>query len=100
MSEQRQKTLKIEELMDTMSSLKSQKEKLDAEADRWAEERDTLNDQFRVFREQIFELKRTRDEINEKVREQKQQREETRAEIRDKVEEIKKLQQEAKALAR
>jgi len=92
--------LKIDELMDKLSLLKSEKERLDAEADKWAEERDRLNDQFRIFREQIFELKRARDEINDKVREQKQQREKTRTELRGKVEEIKKLQQETKALAR
>jgi len=97
---QRQRTLKIDELMDKLSPLKSQEEKLDAETDKWAEERDKLNDQLRIFREQIFELKRARDEMNEKVREQKQQREKARAEIRAKVEEIKKLQQETKALAR
>jgi uncharacterized coiled-coil DUF342 family protein len=98
--EQRQKSLKIDELMDRLSSLKSEKEKLDAETDKCAEERDKLNDQFRIFREQIFELKRARDEINDKVREQKQQRENARAGIRGKVEEIKRLQQEAKVLGR
>lgn len=99
MPEQRQKITKIDELMDKLSSLKLEKEKLDAEADKWAEERDRLNDQYRISRGQIFELKRARDEINEKVREQKQNRDSSRAEIRGNVEEIKKLQQETKALA-
>ena len=98
MSDQRQKALKIEELTNRLLSFRSQKEKMDAEVDRWAKERDTLNNQFKVIREQIFELKRSRDETNEKVKAQKHLRGEIRAEILGKIGEIKKLQQETKAL--
>jgi uncharacterized coiled-coil DUF342 family protein len=89
---------RIDELNRKLSELKDHRDKLNAEADEWAEKRDKQNEQFRNLRSEIFELKNERDKLNEEVMESKRQRDEARTECHAKIEEIKKLVQEREAL--
>jgi uncharacterized coiled-coil DUF342 family protein len=89
---------KIEELTHKLSALKDQKDKLNAEAEKWAEKRDKLNEQFKNLRTETLELKNERDNLNEEVKELKQQRDEAKTEFHAKIEEMKKLNQEIKDL--
>ncbi len=90
---------RIEELIQKISALKEQKNKINTEADEWAEKRNKLNEQCAKLRNEIFELKNERDCLNEKVKELKQKREEAKAKIHEDIEEMKKSREEAKTLA-
>ena len=92
------KTQKIRELDQKLSTLREQRDKLNAEAREWADERDKLNQQTKNLRAEIFELKNKRNKVNEKVKELKQLREKARREMRKKIEEIKEIDQEIKVL--
>lgn len=93
-----EKTQKIEELDQKLSTLREQRDKLNTEAKEWADKRDKLNQQTKNLRAETLELKNKRNKLNEKVKELKQLREQTKTEIRKKIEEIKKINQEIKAL--
>jgi uncharacterized coiled-coil DUF342 family protein len=93
-----EKTQKIRELDQKLSTLREQRDKLNAEAREWADERDKLNQQIKNLRAEILEIKNKRDKLNEKVKELKQLREQTKREIHKKIEEIKEINQKIKAL--
>jgi len=92
------RTQKIRELDQRLSTLREQRDKLNIEASEWADERDKLNQQIKNLRTEMLELKNERNKLNEKVKELKQLREQARGEIRKKIEEIKEIDQEIKAL--
>jgi uncharacterized coiled-coil DUF342 family protein len=89
---------KIDELTQKLSALKDQKDKLNAEAEEWAEKRDKLNAQFKNSHAETLELKNERDKLNEEVKELKWQRDEAKTEFHAKIEEIRKLNQDIKTL--
>jgi uncharacterized coiled-coil DUF342 family protein len=89
---------KIDELTRKLSELKDRRDKLNAEADGWAEKRDKQNEEFRNLRSEIFELRNERDKLNEEVKMSKLQRDDARSEFHAKIEETKKLGQEMEAL--
>jgi uncharacterized coiled-coil DUF342 family protein len=89
---------RIAELTQKLSLLKNERDKLNAEAEEWAEKRDKLNGQFKNLRAEILELKNERDKLNEEVKELKLQRDEAKTEFHEKIEEIRKINQEIKAL--
>ena len=91
---------KIEELTQKLSALKDQKDKLNAEAEKWAEKRDKLNEQFKNLRAETLGLKNERDNLNGEVKELKQQRDEAKTEFHTKIEEMRKLIQEIKDLVK
>jgi len=93
-----EKTQKIRELDQELSTLTNQQDKLNTEVREWADERDKLNQQTKNLRAEILELKDKRNKLNEKVNELKQLREQARSEIRKNIEEIKEIDQEIKAL--
>jgi uncharacterized coiled-coil DUF342 family protein len=97
---EQQKTREIEELTQKLSALKEQKDKLDIEANIWAEKRNKLNEQSKRLRAEILNFRNERDKLNEKVKELKQQREKAKTEIHEKIEEIKQLNQQIKALTK
>jgi uncharacterized coiled-coil DUF342 family protein len=94
LSEQR----KIDELTQKLSALKDQRDKLNAEAEGWAEKRDKLNEQVKNLRAETLGLKNERDKLNEEVKELKRQRDEAKTEFHAKIEEMRKLDQEIRAL--
>jgi uncharacterized coiled-coil DUF342 family protein len=89
-----EKSQKIRELDQKLSTLGAQRDKLNTEARQWADERDKLNEQIRNLRAEIFELKNKRNKLNEKVKELKQRREQARTEMRKKTEQIKEIDHE------
>lgn len=89
---------KIGELTQKLSVLKDQRDKLNAEADEWAEKRDKVNEQVKNLRAETLGLKNERDKLNEEVKELKRQRDEAKTEFHAKIEEMRKLDQEIKAL--
>lgn len=89
---------KIGELTQKLSALKDQRDKLNAEAEEWAEKRDKLNGQFKNLRAETLGLKNERDKLNEEVKELKRQRDEAKTEFHEKIEEMRKLDQKIKAL--
>lgn len=93
-----EKTQKIRELNQELSSLMKQQEGLNAEVRKWADKRDKFNQQMRGLRAEIFQLRNERDNLNEKVKKLKQLREQARKETRKKIEEIREIGQEIKAL--
>jgi uncharacterized coiled-coil DUF342 family protein len=92
------KQQKIEELTQKLSALKNQKDKLNVEAEEWAEKRDKLNTQFKNLRVEILGLKNERDKLNKEVKELKRQRDEAKTQFHEKIEEMGKVNQEIKAL--
>jgi uncharacterized coiled-coil DUF342 family protein len=89
-----QKRAMIEELTQNLARLIGQKDASDDEANRLAEKRNKLNDELRNLQAEIQELRRGRDQTNEKVKELKQRRNNITVRIREKIEGIKKLGQE------
>jgi uncharacterized coiled-coil DUF342 family protein len=93
------KQQKIEELTERLLTLRDQKDKVSVEADKQAEKRDKLNEQFKELRSEISLLKNERDKFNENVKWLKQRRTELKEKIHEKIKELNKLKQEAKNLA-
>lgn len=84
----------IEELNEQISSLKGQRDKLEAEASEWAEKRDKRNEQFKKLRDEIYGLKRERDEANEEAKGLKLKRNEAKTRLQKKIQELRTLREE------
>jgi uncharacterized coiled-coil DUF342 family protein len=84
----------IEELNEKISSLKGQRDNLEAEAHEWAEKRDKLNEKFKKLRDETSNLKGERDTANDKVKELKLKRDEAKARISQKIQELRILREE------
>lgn len=91
---------RIVELQQKLSALREQKNKLNGEAEEWAEKRDKLNEQTRTLRAEIREIRSRRDKLNEKVKELKQLREHAKTKISEKIEETKQLHQQIAILGK
>lgn len=91
---------RIMELQQKLSALREQKNKLNVEAEEWAEKRDKLNEQTRTLRAEIREIRSRRDKLNEKVNELKQPREHAKTKISEKIEETKQLHQQIAILGK
>jgi uncharacterized coiled-coil DUF342 family protein len=74
----------VENLDDSIVSLRIRRNQLDDQAKNLAKKRDELNSHFQKLREQIQELKKKRDSFNQQVRELKEKREEARKKLVDK----------------
>lgn len=77
-----------------ISSLKGQRDKLEAEASEWAEKRDKRNEQFKKLRDEIYGLKRERDEANEGAKGLKLRRNEAKTRVQQKIQELRTLREE------
>jgi uncharacterized coiled-coil DUF342 family protein len=84
----------IEEMNEKISSLKGQRDKLEAEASEWAKKRDKRNEQFKKLRDEIYGLKRERDEANEEARGLKLKRNEAKTRVQQKIQELRTLREE------
>lgn len=93
-----EKTQKIKELNRKLSALKEERDKLNAEAEKWMKKRNKLNERVKTLSLGVRELRKERDELNEKVRKLKQLREKAKVEVLEKIEEFKKLRQEIRVL--
>jgi len=100
LAQQQQRTQQITELNQKISVLKGQREKLKAEAEGLAKERDRINEQIKHLNAEIFELKNERNNLNVEVKTLKQKRNEMQAKVRIKIEEAKRLNEELKALGK
>ena len=89
---------RIEELNRRLASLKEELDKLNLEARRWAEKRNSIQKQIKVLRTKVADLKEKRDELNERVQELKNLREQARAERREKHNQILKLKEKLRRL--
>jgi len=96
----KERTQKIEELQEKLSSSKEERKKANAETNKWAEKRNKLNEQTKNLRIEIRELRTERDELNGKVRDLKLLREKTTSEIHKRISETKNLSQKIKAFAK
>ncbi len=90
---------RIEDLDGRLASLKEELDRLDLEARRWAEKRNSMRQQIKALRTEVAKLKEKRDEINESVRELKNLREQAKAERREKHSEILKIREKLRGLA-
>jgi phosphoserine phosphatase len=97
---QRKKTEIIAELNETLSILKDQENRLEAEARERAGKRNELHARMKTLRDETLELRSQRDELNLKVKELKQHRNDITAGIHERLEEIEKLREEHRALAK
>jgi uncharacterized coiled-coil DUF342 family protein len=88
----------IEELNEKISSLKGQRDKLEAEAGEWAEKRDKRNEQFKKLRDEIYGLKRERDEANEEAKGLKLKRNEAKTRVQQKILELRTLREELRGV--
>ncbi|UCE15286.1 MAG: hypothetical protein JSV12_05215 [Candidatus Bathyarchaeota archaeon] len=84
---------RIEELNSKLASLKEELDKLNPEARKWAEKRNSIHKQIKALRTKVDDLKEKRDELNKKVQELKNMREQARTERREKRTQILKLKE-------
>jgi uncharacterized coiled-coil DUF342 family protein len=96
---QEEKKGEIARLSRELSELREQKDKADSEANEWANKRNDLNEQFRLLRIEIADLRSERDRLNEDVKDLKLQRSALKERVREKIPEIKKLKQDIRELA-
>jgi len=91
---------RVDELNRERSALKGKLDKLNSEAMKWAEKRDTIHERIKKLRIEDGELKGKRDALNEKVRELKGLRNTARNARKEKHVKILTLREELRALAK
>ena len=89
---------KIVELNKELAPLKEERDKLNSEAQKWAEKRNSIHEQNKRLRTEAAGLKEKRDTINEKVRELKSLREEAKMKRKEKHVQILKLKEKVRGL--
>ncbi len=90
---------RIEDLDGRLASLKEELHRLNLEARRWAEKRNSTRKQIKALRTKVAGVKEKRDELNERVRELKNLREQARAERREKHNQILKIREKLMGMA-
>jgi uncharacterized coiled-coil DUF342 family protein len=89
LTENQPKPNELAMLTQQLATLREQIDKANAETKPQIERRDHLNEKFKKIRQEVNELKVTRDNLNEKVQTLKQQRDMARVKIKAQIEEIK-----------
>jgi uncharacterized coiled-coil DUF342 family protein len=89
---------RIGELNKELAALKEERDKLNLEAQKWAEKRDSIHEQIKRLRTEVAGLKEKRDALNEKVRELKSLREQAKEKRKQKHTQILKLKEELGSL--
>lgn len=89
---------RIGKLNQELASLKEERNKLDLEAKKWAEKRDSIHEQIKKLRAEAARLKEKRDILNEKVQELKSLREQAKTKRREKHAQILKLKEKIRSL--
>ncbi|MEM3041813.1 MAG: hypothetical protein QXG97_07325, partial [Nitrososphaerota archaeon] len=86
--------IRIKELSLEMLEAKSQRDRLNQDAQKWAERKDNLHREIQKLRLKANDLKEKRDALNSEVQKLKALREEAVAQCHDKVEQLKKLRRD------
>ncbi|MGQ9461118.1 MAG: coiled-coil protein [Candidatus Bathyarchaeaceae archaeon] len=89
---------RIEDLDHELTILKEERDKLNSEAQKWAEKRNSIHEQIKKLRMEVDALKEKREAINEKVREFKSLREYAKEKQRETHAQILKLKENMKSL--
>jgi len=89
---------RIGKLNQELASLKEERDKLNLEAKKWAEKRNSIHEQIRELRTEAASLKEKRDVLNEKVRELKSLREQAKTKRKEKRAQILKLNEKIRSL--
>lgn len=89
---------KIEKLNQELTPLKEERDKLNAEAKKWADKRNTLHEKIKNLRKDANAIKEKRDALNENVQKLKNLRNQMKTERNEKHAKILELQEKIRAL--
>jgi len=89
---------RIEELNRELDTVRTERDRLNKEAIRWAEKRNLLHEDIKRLRSEARSLKEKRDELNRRVKHLKTLREEARKKRGEKISHLKELRQKTRDL--